>query len=87
VGWTFFWMMFVLKIPVAAAFWLVWWATREPEPQAGPDDGLRRPRRDHPRPRRPGPTRRGPHAGARAASPPRVRTRAVALDRAHPRPG
>lgn len=85
VAWTFVWMMVVLKIPVGAALWLVWWASRAPEPDAEPGDEPRRPRRDHPRPRRPGPPRRGPHAGASPHPPARIRTRAIARDGAHRR--
>jgi hypothetical protein len=75
---TFLWMMVVLKIPIAALLWLVWWAIQEPEPVVpGEDDGGSR-RPDHPRgPSRPRPPRRGPHAGDPPASPPRVRTAAV----------
>jgi hypothetical protein len=76
---TFIWMMVVLKIPIAALLWLVWWAVKEPEPAgAGEEDdgGSKRPDRPHgPRPSRP--PRRGPHSGAPLPSPPRVRTRAV----------
>ncbi len=72
--WTFIWLLVVLKIPIAGALWIVWWAVHaESEPaagSAGEDGGL--PRR-HPRtppPRRP---RRGPHGTPVALPPPRVR--------------
>jgi len=75
---TVIWMALVLKIPIAALLWLVWWAAKEPEPVV-PDEndgGSKRPDRPHgPRPSRP--PRRGPHTGAPLPAPPRVRTRAV----------
>jgi hypothetical protein len=77
VGWTFVWMMVVLKIPVALALWLVWYAVREPdleedvEPRGDGGSGG-----DHPRPRHPGPPRRGPHAEPLPPSPARVRVAA-----------
>jgi hypothetical protein len=62
----FVWLMFALKIPIAALLYLVWWAVRsepapadeqpvhaEPRPLHDPDPRL---------PRRPRPPRRGPHA-------------------------
>jgi len=82
---AFIWMFVVLKIPIAALLWVVWWALREPEPAVGTDGddgGSRRP--DQPRgPRRPLAPRRGPH-GSPPPAPPRVRTGAVARDRARP---
>ncbi len=71
-------MFVVLKIPIAALLWLVWWAAKEPEPLGADenDGGSKRPDRPHgPRPSRP--PRRGPHSGAPPPAPPRVRTRAV----------
>jgi hypothetical protein len=83
---AFLWMFVVLKIPIVALLWLVWWAVKEPEP-AGVEEGeggSKRPARPHgPRPSRP--PRRGPHSGAPPPSPPRVRTSAVAGDRRAPR--
>ena len=43
--WGFIWMIVVLKIPIAALLWLVWWAVHaEPEPaadeQSGGDGGV-----------------------------------------------
>ncbi len=75
---TFLWMFVVLKIPIVALLWLVWWAIKEPEPAIpGEDDGGSL-RPDHPHsPLRPRPPRRGPHAGVRPPSPARVRTSAV----------
>lgn len=75
-GWTFVYLMVVLKIPIAALLYLVWWAIHqvpdtEPEAQGG-DGGSRR--RVHPRGPLPRSPRRGPHAGAAPAPPPRTRT-------------
>lgn len=74
MGWTFFWMMVVLKIPVVALLYLVWWAvhqTDEAEPSDGGDGGVRPPAR----PRGPSrPRTRGPH-GDPALIPPRPRAR------------
>jgi len=69
-------MMVVLKIPVIAAFALVWWAVREPEPAEAPDDDDRggSDREAGSRPRRPGPPRRGPHGAPAPGAPRRVRT-------------
>ena len=79
MGWAFFFLFVVLKLPVVAAFWLIWWAIRsEPtvtDDVAGDDGGggrcprLRRGRR--PRPRSP---RRGPHAASAPEPPRRVRS-------------
>lgn len=85
VGWTFFYMFVVLKIPIIALLILVWWAVQqEPEPADG--DPRERTRRgpDHPRrPRHPGPPRRGPHAERPPAAPKRVRARAKRIERTH----
>jgi hypothetical protein len=75
---TVIWMALVLKIPIAALLWLVWYAAKMPEPVGADEDdgGSKRPDRPHgPRPSRP--PRRGPHTGAPLPAPPRVRTRAV----------
>lgn len=82
--WGFIWLMLVLKIPVVALLWLVWWAVRQtPEPVVEPeegDGGSGTPRVPHPhggprtpRTRRPRP--RGPHGEPPVPSPPRSRTR------------
>lgn len=57
-------MGLVLKIPVAAACWLIWHAIRaEPDPaQAAEDEGGHSPRRFRREPKRPRGPRRGPHA-------------------------
>lgn len=71
-------LMVVLKLPIAALLWIVWWAVHaEPEPtedvQDKDDGGSRRPPHPHkPLPRHP---RRGPHGDP--APPPPARTRGV----------
>ena len=77
MDWGFLWLMVFLKVPLAAALWIVWWAVRaEPEPADEDRENRRGDGGDRPRPRRPGPSRRGPHAGAPPRSPSRVRVRA-----------
>jgi hypothetical protein len=78
---TFIWMFVVLKIPIAALLFLVWWAIKEPEPvvDEGEDGGSRRPD-PHRGPNLPKPPRRGPHADAPLPAPKRVRTAAVGRD-------
>jgi hypothetical protein len=75
MGWGMIWIFFVLKIPLLALCWLVWWAIKqEPEvdePGAGGDGGQRT--RPHPPPTLPHLPRRGPHHAAALPSPPRVR--------------
>jgi hypothetical protein len=71
---TFIYMMFVLKIPIVALLWIVWWAIHQTaEPEVGdPDDGGTK---HSPQPRRPRPhsPRRGPHGDGPPAAPARVR--------------
>jgi len=57
-------MGLILKIPVAAACWLIWHAIRsEPEPASSEDGGSDQTHRHFRRePRRPRGPRRGPHA-------------------------
>jgi hypothetical protein len=84
VTWGFLWLMFVLKIPIVALLWIVWWAIRaepetEQEPKGG-DGGTKHPR--HPRqpfPRRP---RRGPHGDPALPAPQRTRSVVVRAKRA-----
>jgi hypothetical protein len=73
--WAVFWLAIILKIPIAALLYIVWWAVREPPvPEADPEDGSGgSPRDPHPRIRPPQPPRRGPHADPAPASPGRVR--------------
>ena len=84
MGWTFFYMMVFLKLPILGLFAIVWWAVRQqptPDEQpSGDDGGLKHP--PHPRrpfPRHPSP-RRGPHGAPAPPAPPRVRS-AVARSR------
>jgi hypothetical protein len=83
--WAVFWLAVVMKIPIAAVLWLVWYAVREPAaPEHDSSDGRGGSDRDpHPRPRHPRPPRRGPHAEPAPPAPKRVRARARKLERAH----
>jgi hypothetical protein len=85
VGWTLFYMLVVLKIPVIALLCLVWWAVRqEPEPADGESrERLRRGPHYPRRPRKPGPSRRGPHAEPPPVPPQRVRARGKRVERTH----
>jgi hypothetical protein len=61
--WPIFFLLVVLKIPVFGALWLVWWASREPEPETAgndSDDGFKR---WNPGPARPRGPHDGPHSG------------------------
>ena len=69
MGWTFFFIMVVLKIPILLLMWIVWWSTRPVEdPSTGDDDGglrvggQRQPMHPQPlpQPSRPPPLRRPP---------------------------
>jgi len=73
VGWTFFWLMVVLKVPIGALLYLVYWAIKQTDAEElpGGDGGVKPPHRPRP-PRHP--RRRGPH-GAPAAAPARPRSR------------
>ncbi len=80
---TFIFLMVVLKLPIFALFYIVWWAIRspvEPEPVPDEDGGTKRPLAPrprhprHPRPPLPRNPRRGPHGAPAVAPPPRVRT-------------
>jgi hypothetical protein len=77
--WPIFFLLVVLKIPVLGSLWLVWWASREPEPEEASEDGGGFRRR--PRPKLPRGPRRGPHGGGAALPvpdcPPGGRTRVV----------
>src|SRR5215203_3271373 len=68
--WPIFFLAVVLKIPVLASMWLVWWAAKQhdqPEAAAEDDGGFKQ----RPRPRLPrGPRRGGPHGGGAAVTPP-----------------
>jgi hypothetical protein len=61
-----FFLLVVLKIPVLGALWLIWWASKAPEPEGtsqgdGGDGGFGH--RGRPLPRRP----RGPQHGSAPA--------------------
>jgi hypothetical protein len=72
--WAVFWLAVVLKLPIAALLYLVWWAIQEPpQPEPGDADGGSGQDDPHPRIRPPQPPRRGPHTLPVPASPPRVR--------------
>jgi hypothetical protein len=80
--WGLIWLMLVLKIPLAALLYIVWWAIHqdiEPETGGADDDGGTKvwPHGDH-RPVPPRlPRRRGPHGDPATPSPPRTRTTVV----------
>jgi hypothetical protein len=79
--WPIFFLAVVLKIPVLAGIWLVWWAAHQevPQPEEADDDGGNK-RRKMP-PKLPLGPRRGPHGGGVAMPlpdcPPGGRTRIV----------
>jgi len=80
--WGFIWLMLVLKIPIAALLYIVWWAVRqETEPDLGGSDedgGTKVHPHDDRRPLPPRlPRRRGPHGDPAPPSPPRTRTTVV----------
>ena len=74
MGWTFFWLMVVLKIPIIGLFSIVYWAikqTDEPVEDAG-DGGSKTPA--HPPSRTPPhPRKRGPHGDPALPAPKRSR--------------
>jgi hypothetical protein len=83
----FVWMMVILKIPIAALLWLVWWSAKAPTPREEEParvDSAPGHRPDPSRPRRPRPPRRGPHASPAPAAPSRVRAHAAATGRRQP---
>ena len=78
----FVWMMLILKIPIAALLYLVWWASRSPatqEPEPAVVDGRPKHKPDRPGPRTPRPPRRGPHAEPLPRAPSRVRVQGAML--------
>jgi hypothetical protein len=83
--WAFFWLAVVLKIPIFALLYIVWWAIRETDPEPEPaDDGGGSDRHGHgPRIRPPHPPRRGPHAEPAPRSPQRVRAKGRKLAPSH----
>ena len=80
-------LMIVLKVPIVAAGWIIWWAVRaEPDPleEQSQDDGGSKQRPPHPRRPLPRGPRRGPHGDPALPSPPRVRS-TVARSRTYDR--
>ena len=74
-AWTFVYLMVILKIPIVALLWIVWWAIhKEPETGASGEGGSPVRPRTPPLVPRPRPVRRGPHEGPQPASPARVRS-------------
>jgi hypothetical protein len=76
-AWGIVWLAVLLKLPIVALLWIVWWAIKDP-PLAEVDDGGGSGDRDprpnpHPRGRPPHPPRRGPHGAPEPAAPARVR--------------
>jgi len=68
--WPIFFLLVVLKIPVFGALWLVWWASRSPEPetaQKDSDGGGPERWRPSPYPRRPNHSPGGPAVARRGA--------------------
>lgn len=80
MGWTFFWLMVVLKLPIAALFYIVYWAVKQSDTDVLPDGGDGGVKPHHP-PRLPRhPRRRGPHGTpGTARTVPRVRPPATTL--------
>ncbi len=80
MGWTFVYLMVILKVPIVALFLIVRWAVKQtPEPpQAERDDGgIKRPLHPHPRSPLVRPRHRGPHGGAQIPAPARMRCAAT----------
>jgi hypothetical protein len=91
MGWTFVYLMLILKIPIVALLTIVWWAIRStPEDstsERADDNGGSKTRQRPRHPRKPLPRhpRRGPHGDPLPLPPPRARTvvaRARRSDRA-----
>jgi hypothetical protein len=79
--WAFFWLAVVLKIPICALLYIVWWAIHQTDDEveeAGDGGGSDR-HRGGPRSRPPRPPRRGPHADPPPRPPQRVRAKARKL--------
>jgi hypothetical protein len=76
MSWTFVYLMVILKIPIFALLWLVWWSIHQTpdEWSASEDDGgIKKAPPRHPRPRLPRTPRRGPHGAPASVPPPRTR--------------
>ena len=77
--WPIFFLAVVLKIPVLASIWLVWWAAKQhDEPEMASDESGGSFKR-RPRPKLPRGPRRGPHGGGAA-----VPTETAPPYRSHP---
>lgn len=74
--WAIFWLAVVMKLPIAALLYLVWWAAKEPPAPEAPEhgDGGSRLGDPHPRVGPPHPPRRGPHTGPAPSAPRRARS-------------
>ncbi|MEA2479822.1 MAG: hypothetical protein QOJ07_1744 [Thermoleophilaceae bacterium] len=87
MGWAFFFMMVILKIPLGALIYIVWRAIKDvPEPagEGGEDRDVRRRDPRHPRPEHPRkPRRGGPHALPQPTPPKRIRALGKRLERSH----
>ncbi|MBJ7328802.1 MAG: hypothetical protein JHC95_02825 [Solirubrobacteraceae bacterium] len=71
MDWTFIWLMFVLKIPIVALLWIVWWAVHAtPESDMGDEKDGGSPKPKTPRP----PRTRGPHGEPMPPAPQRSRS-------------
>jgi hypothetical protein len=83
-AWGFIWIMLILKIPLVALLWLVWYAVRAtPEPITADEDddgGIGKPHPHGPR-GTDRPRRRGPHGEPLVPAPPRTRTPATSRER------
>ena len=78
MGWTMLYLFVVLKIPIAALAYIVWWAIKqEPDPDEDVRDDGGTKKRPHPVPARPS----APAPRTRTASPSRPRRRACAPSR------
>jgi hypothetical protein len=72
---TFIYMMLVLKLPILALLYIVWWAIRAtPEVEDSDEDGGAKRWPHGPRPPRTPHPRRGPHAEPPPPSPARTRS-------------
>lgn len=73
--WLFLWLMVALKIPIGMLLWLVWYASKAPEPEVADDDGSGggSDRAGGGNPRGPLAPRRGPHGDPLPQAPQRVR--------------
>ena len=78
--WGFLWLMLVLKIPLIALLWIVWWAIHavdDPASTADEDGGSAVDQGPRPPALPNRPRSRGPHGEPQPPSPPRVRTPAA----------